>query len=88
MANNKTDIDWRQRFIDGGWIPPNRKALHKWVELHTAPTGDKLPYLEPAVQELRHLIETDAEVYMGFYEMLELNPSGGPVGPNRAVNFW
>ena len=86
MANN-TDI-WRKRFIDGGWIPPSREVLNEWLTRRKAPTGDKIPYLEPAVQALKHLIETDPEVYMGFYEMLELNPSGGPVGPNRAVNFW
>ena len=90
MANN-TDIRWRQRFIDGGWIPPSREALHRYLTRHTL--IPRTPYLQPAVQALKQLIDTDPEVYMGFHDMLIEKPAGrlpvplGPVGPNYVANL-
>lgn len=87
MTDN-TDIDngWRERFIQGGWIPPDRKALKEWLK-PKSPNAPKIPYLHPAVQELKHLIDKDPEIHMGFHEML-VQKAAEPVGPNLGEKFW
>jgi len=71
-----SDVDWRERFKRGGWIPRDQKALDDWLRRKVDEVRDNPPYLHLVIQELQHLIETDPAVYMGFNEMLKQNPSG------------
>ena len=84
MANNSNN-EWRERFIKGGWIPPSREALRESLK-RKEPRGPKKPYLHPAVQALKHLIDEDPEVYMGFHHMLT-QEAARPVSPNRGAKF-
>lgn len=79
---------WRKRFEDGGWLPKNREAVKRALKnMGLVPAMPGKAYLQPAVQELKHLIEDDPEVYMGFNDMLKQKATN-PVGPNRGAKFW
>ena len=81
-----TDSGWRERFIEGGWIPPSREALRDSIT-HKVPHSPRTPYLHPTVQELKRLIDEDPEVYMGFHDMLA-QKAADPVGPSPCAKFW
>ena len=85
MADNTDTAAWRERFIKGGWIPPSRESLKESLK-PKAPNAPRNPYLQPAVQELKHLIDEDPEVYMGFHDMLA-QKAADPVGPSPCAKF-
>ena len=85
MTDNTDTAAWRERFIKGGWIPPSRESLKESLK-PKAPNAPRNPYLQPAVQELKHLIDEDPEVYMGFHDMLA-QKAADPVGPSPCAKF-
>lgn len=65
----------------GGWLPKDQRVLEAWLEkkLELVKQRNRAPTEHHAViQEFQHLIETDAEIFMGFHQMFEQVPTKPP----------
>ncbi|MDB4977201.1 MAG: Phosphatidylserine decarboxylase-related [Myxococcaceae bacterium] len=58
----------------GHWLPEHRKTIHKWIEQLIDEAKTHPRPLHPAVAELQHLIESDAQIFMLFHQMFEELP--------------
>ena len=65
----------------GGWLPKDQNVLESWLNKKIAKAKARNRKFEdwaPVIQEFRQLIETDAEIWMGFHQMFDQVPEKPP----------
>jgi len=55
----------------GKWLPSDQAVLDRWLAAQIRAVTTNPQPLQPVVQELKDLIESDAEIYMFFHQMFE-----------------
>ncbi|KAH6912241.1 phosphatidylserine decarboxylase [Coprinopsis sp. MPI-PUGE-AT-0042] len=63
-----------EAFRRGGWLPANQTVLNKWVKKkveHSRTMRGARAVLHPVLQELKTMIESDGDMFMGFNRMFE-----------------
>ncbi|KAH6904063.1 phosphatidylserine decarboxylase [Coprinopsis sp. MPI-PUGE-AT-0042] len=63
-----------EAFRRGGWLPANQTLLNKWVKKkveHSRTLRGAKALLHPVLQELKTMIESDGDMFMGFNRMFE-----------------
>jgi len=64
----------------GHWLPSDPKHLNNWLKKTIEAAEQKKAPFHPVVEEFRHMIESDPEMYMYFTQMFEQQPAF-PVPP-------
>ncbi|KAG9032303.1 hypothetical protein FRB95_001624 [Tulasnella sp. JGI-2019a] len=65
----------------GEWMPRDQRVLKAWLGRQIAKVDENLKSpgdLHPVIQEFKHLIERDPEIFMGFHQMFEQVPTKPP----------
>jgi len=65
----------------GGWLPKDQRVLERWLAKKIAKVDSperRAKAFHPVIQEFQTLIETDAEIWMGFHQMFEQVPTKPP----------
>ena len=71
----------------GGWLPKDPQVLHDWLEKRidnvkdkrlTNDNGETPENIKTVIKEFQDLIESDANLYMGFHQMFEQVPKKPP----------
>ncbi len=60
------------------WLPRHQKALDAWLGKLIAEVEENAEPLHPVIEDFKHLIETDPEVWMLFHQMFEQVPHKPP----------
>jgi phosphatidylserine decarboxylase len=83
MANSSKHEDpsvvVRHRY--GEWLPQHQHILNSWLEKRVTRADQRkhnTADFHPVVQEFQALIETDADIWMGFHQMFEQVPAKPP----------
>ncbi|KAJ8473883.1 hypothetical protein ONZ45_g16135 [Pleurotus djamor] len=77
----------------GGWMPRNRRVLRSWIAKKLDEAGDpieKAPSWHSVIQEFRHLIEDNPEIWKGFHEMFTQIPpdhDDDPTGESQVTDY-
>ena len=79
----------------GGWLPKNQDVLESWLakKIKTVEERKRTPKdFAPVIQKFQQLIESDAEIYMGFHQMFEQVPfkppyNNDPTGKPQVLLF-
>jgi phosphatidylserine decarboxylase len=79
----------------GGWLPKNQDVLESWLAKRIKIVEDRKRSpkdFAPVIQKFQHLIESDAEIYMGFHQMFEQVPlkppyNNDPTGKPQVRNY-
>ncbi len=58
----------------GKWLPSDQAILDRWLARHIQAVADNPKPLHPVIQELKDLIEGDAQIYMFFHQMFDELP--------------
>jgi phosphatidylserine decarboxylase len=69
----------------GEWLPSDEAFLRRWLEAMLEKTRTQQRALKPEIEDLRNLIESNAQVFMLFSEMFtqvprryKQDPAGNP----------
>lgn len=62
----------------GKWLPSDPKAIETWLADLIEEVAARPQALHPVIEDLKTLIESDAEVYMLFHQMFEQVPHRPP----------
>ena len=77
----------------GGWLPKDHKVLHDWLEKRIDnvkakrlmnDNGETPKEINRVIKEFQDLIESDANLYMGFHQMFEQVPTKPPYDLNSS----
>jgi len=79
----------------GGWLPKDHQVLRNWIQKHVDKVQDKSlddVQVHPVIKRFQRLIESDAELYMGFHQMFEQVPTKppynkDPTGESQVRNY-
>ncbi len=73
-ATGKKPIPFRV----GEWLPSDHAVLETWMDTLIRETDVEKKPLHPVIEDLKRLIENDAEIYMLFNQMFEQVPKKPP----------
>jgi len=73
-ATGKKPIPFRV----GEWLPSDHAVLETWMDTLIRETDLEKKPLHPVIEDLKRLIENDAEIYMLFNQMFEQVPKKPP----------
>lgn len=81
MSPGRYDRTRPVRHRVGGWLPKDQRVLEAWLDRKIKAIEQrnrKAADWHPVIQEFQHLIESDAEIWMGFHQMFEQVPLKPP----------
>lgn len=78
MAKKSSRLPYRV----GQWLPADQHTLERWLERTLKRAEEAAKPLEPSVQALKDLIESDPAAYMWFHQMFNQVPRRAPYNMN------